>query len=360
MRVCQLGFAAIILLLISSVVFAQDAVQKEFQERFFVPEQGHIELRYSHAGHLEGREIKTEADLLKLLDEIEKIPYSEEGITSWKFFEQVGFKRVLPPLPEPPPGSTGKVQRVPDWRKIEITFTKDHFLQREDILGHESIAAWSPISEVSIRQHPQHYQVNHYRPGTNRSRFVLGAGTVFQRESGGFEQKFTPSQMGDREAWTFSTERAQRVILSRPGKDIIDAVYIGNGDRVFNVSLHLYHQPPAGESGMWTPRLIVQLRSQSKSQTRFSAYLVQNVDFTTPVPKEAFEITATKGSTYVYEDSTKKVATRLAADIKDILNLTPMLACEFIETDRREYFDRLRKQEEAQNAAEQKAKAEEE
>jgi len=327
MRISWIACGTILTLLSGSIADAQeDAIQKTFQQRFSIPRQGHIELRHSFTGDFEGRTIQTEKDVLQLLDDLSKIPFSEEHVTSWKLFEEVGLKRIERPLPQPPPGIVGKVMRTPDWRKISVTFDKDHLLQLADLGPGQNLKAWSPISEVSIQQHPQHDQVNHYPRGAFQlGRSIYDVPRLFQREPGGYEQYYVRSQAGDREFWTWTPLTSSEVVIaSRPDKDLIDAIYSQKGDRVFNqVSLHLYHQEPEQVDGMWIPRLILQLRPLPGGRLIYNIFLVQKADFTSPVDPQAFKVTARQGSTYVYRDDSETYVRKLPADVHNITQLKP-------------------------------------
>ncbi len=331
MRFHRLACPVFIVLLLSSPILAQDGAQKEFQERFSIPEQGHFELRFAGTGHLTGREIKTEEDVLKLLDELSQLPFSEERVTSWKLLEEVGLKKIDVPLPEPPVGAKGKVRRVPDWRKFTITFDQENLVQRSELFGLKRVEVLSPQSEVAIQeQGPQRAIVDHYDRGAYRIRSIFDVTRVFQREPGGFEQYYQRQQKGDREFWTWSTPTTKRVIVSRPDKDLIEAIYQPSGDRVYNlVSLHLYHDKPKQAGGIWIPRLVLQLYPASRGKIHYSAFLVLEADFTTQIDPEDFKLTAERDSTYIRRegdfgrDGPRPFVRRLPEDVKDITHLTP-------------------------------------
>lgn len=314
-------------LLFGSTLLAQDdAVALKIEQRFAIPEQGHLEFRQAWVGDMSGRSIQTEADVLQLLEELSALPFDDAKIQSWEFFKQVGLTKIERPPAKIPPGSDVKFERLPDWAKTTVDFDPKRFIQHKVTGGHTFIDATTPKATVNVRKHKDFHQVSHFEPTTSKR---LDTGTMenlFLRKTFRDDTLFTRRVDGEREFWTWTGPKSKIVYVSRPGQDRIDAVYGIIRGRVNRCAFFLDPQPPKAPDGIWVPRLSLRLRPSRTEEISYHAALIDQADFATPVSDEAFQVPVEKGVTYHSKLTTTKMPFRL----DNIAKLSPKTANDLI------------------------------
>lgn len=300
------------------------ADESKLSDRLSIPQQGHLELQRAIIADLDGIQLQTVADVVKLRDQLEAIGYDREAILKWKFLDQLGFTVVKHEIPPSPPGVKIELIQGPAWTTTIYDYTKDTFVDRTSYDTTLHTYGRSPVSEVFVLQNGDEQSITHgatlpqrpdsFAPGEvlARTRRAL-QGPYAQREAAG--QTFYVTQSTKYENWML-VDLEQDAILAT-------AMVNKKTSQVLSCSLYLYQLPSSQACRFPMPRLILNFNQLADDVCYVTMFHLDHADFETPIKPQQLQIPVKQGAVYTSKSEGQELQKRLPNDIDDILNLFP-------------------------------------
>lgn len=325
------GRCLLLLVLLSlTSVETISAEEPKLRDRLTVPRQGHLELQRAIIADLDGVQLQTVVDVVKLRDQLEAIPYDREAILEWKFLDQLGLTVVKHEIPPSPPGVKIELIQGPAWTTTIYDYTQETFVDRTSYDTTEHTYARSPVSEVFLHQSGDTQSIVHGVPGpqnagspTNAGSFVPGE--VLARGMRSLDRPYLLREAAGRTFHVVEYPQYTNWLLVDPDKDAIlaTAAVDKENNQVFDCSLSLYLQQPSGKCRFQMPRLILNFGLRPDDVCYVTMYHFDQADFVSPVKPQQLQVPVKQGAQYTYKSNALGYQRRLPRDVDDILNLFP-------------------------------------
>ncbi|PQO31059.1 hypothetical protein C5Y96_11915 [Blastopirellula marina] len=316
------------LLLLALIVLATPqaarADEPKLRDRLTIPKQGHLELQRALIADLDGVQLKAVADVVKLRDQLEAIPYDREAVLKWKFLDQLGFTVVKHEIPPSPPGVKIELIQGPAWTTTIYDYNNETFVDRTSYNTTEHIHARSPVSEVSLQRNGDEQSIEHRAPrpqlaGSFNPAEVLG------RSTRSLDRPYVLREAGGKTFHVIDFPQFENWLWVDPRQDAILAVATVDKktNRVFGCTLFLHLQQPSDRCRFPMPRLILDFSMLSEDVCHVTMYHFDQADFETPIKPEQLQVPVKEGAMYAYKTADLDFQRRLPFDVDDLLNLFP-------------------------------------
>ncbi|QDU73073.1 hypothetical protein Pan97_00400 [Bremerella volcania] len=321
MRARRLFLVVLSALIVSGAALADEP---KLRDRLTIPQQGHLELQRAIIADLDGVQLKTLADVVKLRDQLEAIPYDREEILKWKFLDQLGFSVVKLEIPPSPPGVKIELIQGPAWTTTIYDYTQEAYVDRTSYDTTEHTYARSPVSEVSLHQNGETQSVVHGVPREpHADRFVPG--DVLARSTQLLSAPYLLKQTAGKTFHVAEFSQYEKWLLVDPDQDAIlaTAAVDKKNNQVFNCSLYLYLQPSSEKCRFQMPRLILNFNLLPDDVCHVTMVHFDQADFETPIKPQQLQVPVKQGALYTSKSDGRAFQRRLPNDVEDILNLFP-------------------------------------
>ncbi len=301
-------------------------------DRLSIPKQGHVEVKRAIIADLDGVQLKTVADVVKLRDQLEAIPYDRESILKWKFLDQLGLSVVKHDIPPSPPGVKIELIQDPAWTTTVYDFTKDTYVDRTSYDATEEINAGSPVSSVSMRRVGDYRSVIHFLPDQQQ----MGAfdpNLILMRTRDKLDHAYEVRQAAGKAFHVRDHQRYESWIWVDPEQDaILAAASVDKkNDRVFGCTLFMYLRSPDANCRFAMPRLALRFSHLPGDVCNLTMYHFDQADFETQVQPKQLQVPVKEGAHYTYRANVLDYQRRFPQDIDDILSLSPKQVQKMIE-----------------------------
>lgn len=312
----------LLVLLVSCLAEVGVADEPTLLDRFTIPQQGHLELEQAVIPDLDGVNLGSVADVIRLRDKIEAIPFDRQNILSWNFLDQVGLNVEKIEIPPSPPGVKIELVQGPAWTKIEIDYTADSIVNRMSHRSTMRINANSPVARVSVYRNGNRESIDHSDPNPQLSTGI-DPGEVFTRSTHILERPHHLKEVDEHSFYVFKFERGENWILTDKDQDaILASIFVLDG-KVTSCSLHCYLQESDDASSFRVPRLILELNLKPNNVCHATMFFVDKADFKSSVKPEQLQVPAIAGATLTYRLGPQRYEVQLPGKMDDLLHLSP-------------------------------------
>jgi len=319
MHVRRLFLLVLPVLVTGSAVFAQES---QLQDRLTVPKQGQLVIQQAILSDLEGAEMDTIADVLRLRDQIEAIAFDRQAILDWKLLDRLGLTVTHREIPPGPPGVNIELVQGPAWSQIEINYTADTIVHRKAYQSSERVKSSSPVARVEVQRDKSRVSVNHDEPDPEAKSSIL-PNSIFGRTSHTLDQTYRRQAKNGKMFYVADIGPYQHWLLAREDPDAILASATVKDDEVIACSLFCYLQDPSKASSFSVPRLVIDLQKRSNNRCYATMTLVDEADFLSPVPAQKLRVPVSAGATMTYHVGPRLFQAELPQDVNDMLSLSP-------------------------------------
>ncbi|MBI1248860.1 hypothetical protein GC197_13590 [bacterium] len=286
-------------------------------DQFGVPEQGHIELRQCWIDDLKDPKLNTVQDVLNLARRIEAIPFDEPSILSGNLLEKIGLSSALPNLPM--------------WTKWEVDFKPGTCVQRS-VQGRDFfVIAKCPAADIDISGRAIRTQINHRNAG-GQNVSLSDVSNLFGRNAQLFQRPYVARSIDQAQLAVIPLKKFERIYVTRPDQDRIEANMALLDQKVFAFQLYLYQQEPAETVPFWLPRLVLEFQKVTAEKCSVTLTLIDKANFAAPVDPGKLKIPVKAGWIYAHQPPLPNYAKKMPIDLEDLSIFTPAQAKTFIDT----------------------------
>lgn len=316
------------LLLLALIAFATAEVARgdepKLRDRLTVPKQGHLELQRAIIADLDGVQLQTLADVVKLRDQLEAIPYDHQGVLKWKFLDPLGLTVVRHEIPPSPPGVKIELIQGPAWTTTIYDYNKETFVDRTSFDTTEQTHARSPVSEVSLHRNGDDQTIVHSVPRPQLAGDFIPE-EVLGRSPRSLDHPYVLREAGGKSFHVIDYPQFENWLWVDPKQDAILAVAAVDkkNNRVISCTLLLYLQQPSDQCRFPMPRLVLDFSMLTDDVCHVTMYHFNQVDFETPIKPEQLQVPVKEGAFYNYKTADVDFQRRLPFDVDDMLNLFP-------------------------------------
>lgn len=323
----------VMLMIVFALAIADPASADELQlsDRLTVPQQGHLELQRAIIADLDGVQLETVPDVVKLRDQLEGIAYDREAVLKWKFLDQLGFTVVKHEIPPSPPGVKIELIQGPAWTTTVYDYTTDTFVDRTSYDTTLHTYARSPVSEVFVLQNGDEQSITHGATLAERpDRFVPGE--VFARTRRSLKGPYAQREAAGQTFHVAESTKYENWLLVDLDRDAIlaTAMVDRKTNQLLSCSLYLYLQPSSATCRFPMPRLVLHFNLLADDACYVTMYHLDRADFEATINPQQLQVPVKQGALYTSKSEGGEFQKRLPNDIDDILNLFPETVQEMI------------------------------
>lgn len=308
------------------------ADEPKLRDRLTVPKQGHLVMQRAIIADLDGVQLKTVADVVKLREKLEAIPYDREAILKWKFLDQLGLTVVKHEIPPSPPGVKIELIQGPAWTTTIYDYNKETFVDRTSYNTTEHTHARSPVSEVSLHRNGDDQTIEHSAPRPQLAGSFVPE-EILGRSTRSLDRPYAIRKVEGQTFYVIDFPQFENWLWGDPKQDAILAVASVDkkSSRIFGCTLYLHLQPPSDRCRFPMPRLILDFSTLSDDVCHVTMYHFDQADFETPIKPEQLQVPVKVGALYTYKAPAADYQRRLPFDVNDLLNLFPETVQKMIE-----------------------------
>ncbi|EAQ79858.1 hypothetical protein [Blastopirellula marina] len=325
-------------LIFASIALIPAAVRAEHLKEMFLPQSGHIEMKASISVKLTNADVRTLEDVLALREKLNDRPFDEASVTSWKFLERAGLKKVERELP-PPMRNVPADQMIlsSEWQDVVIDFdgSRQGFsVDDPGDLPYRSEVTVGPGSCVELEQLNGRWTYRHFNYVRTHSWRHFNCERLLSREAFLFRNKYSVRPIGNFELFTTMFEyrgRDELLLVDREQDAVlVRASRWKHNDLIHSFTLHMQMQSQESPQPHQVPAVTLHFyggRGVGADRTwHCNVYWLEKADFAVTFPPERFVLNVPAKERYHAEG--EKYPRWVNAPILDITHKTLKMVTE--------------------------------